>query len=101
LIKCLPTALVAVLAARERELESHVLENGEEREKVVGLEYEPERFAPETRPLTLGHARNLVITDHDPAARRDVERPEQAEQGRLATAARPDDGQAFALPDRK
>ena len=47
----LEAALVAVAGAMQRELQAHVLDRGEERQQVVGLEHEPELVTAQTSAL--------------------------------------------------
>ena len=79
------------VGAVQRELQADVLDRGEERQQVVGLEDEPELVAAQARALALGQARDLVPADRHAAGGRRLEPADQAEQRRLPAAARPGD----------
>jgi hypothetical protein len=88
----LPGPCRAILVADEGELELDVLGRSEEGQQVVGLEDEADRMPPELGPPGIGERRDLALSDPDPSGRRWLQSPDEAEEGRLATAARADDG---------
>ena len=71
-----------LLVARARQLERnrHVLDRGQGRNQVVGLEHEADRATAEARELGLAQARHLHAVHRDRARTRRVQASQQAEQ---------------------
>ena len=51
---------------------------------------------PQVRPLTLAHGRNILAEDRELSSRRDIESTDEIQEGGLAAAAGPDNGQQIA-----
>jgi hypothetical protein len=79
----------------------HVLERGQRRQQVKGLEDEPDARSPQPRQVVLAQRGDVDAVDQDAPARGRVEPGDQPEQRRLAAAGRADDRDHPALGDRQ
>ena len=79
------------LAAGERHRQRDVLDRGQRRNEVVGLEDEAEAVAADLRQLLVGKRAEVDVADVDVTARERVEPGEAVQQRRLARARRTHD----------
>src|SRR5690606_24091407 len=77
----------------------HVLQRGALREEMVHLEYETDFLRTDPGDLVLGEPAGVGPVDDDLALRGRVERAEEIEEGALAAARRPHDGEALPRLD--
>ena len=76
-----------------------VLEDGELRDEVVGLEDETDPASTHLRQLVIGHPGNIFIAQEIGAGSRSVQATEQVQHGRLAGSRRTHDGQVRTAGD--
>src|ERR1700680_3674030 len=94
-------ARVARADVLEQEWHLHVLDRGEHRQQVEGLEDKAHVLAPVRGASSVGHLGEVLAIDHDLPAIEAIEAGETVEQGGLAGAGRPDDGDHLATFDLK
>ena len=77
----------------------HVVEHGAVGQQVEGLEDEPDGLRAQHGALVVVELAHVDAVDEVGARRLAVEAAEDVQQGRLARARHPDDGQRLAVPD--
>jgi hypothetical protein len=95
-------AALAALAPRRAAVEQRhfdVLEHGELRDQVEGLEDESDRPVADPRQAIVIQPRDVLAVEHVASARGAVETPEDVHQRGLARARCADDAHEFAAPD--
>ena len=91
----------ATLFAAQLKRHLHVFPCGERRNQLERLKDEAHLGATQLRPLVLVERTELLAVEMDGATRRAVEPGEQSEQGGLAAARWPDDGEKAARLERE
>ena len=85
-----------VVPARELERQHHVLQGGEARNELEGLEHEAHQPAPQAGAPVLVQGGQVGAVEPDTPRGGEVQAGEEREQGRLAGAGFPDDRQGLA-----
>jgi hypothetical protein len=83
------------------ERQHHVLDRRHLRQQLEGLEDEAEVLGTPPGASILVPGEKIILVHGQPAAARQIQARQQAEQGRLAGAGRPGDGNRLALLDRE
>src|SRR5215203_3172871 len=94
-----PLAGLRRLAAGDQERKLDVLDRGEDRDQVVGLEDEAHLLGPKARPPPVGHALYGLAVHVDLAVGEVVEPGEDVQQRGLPRSGRPHDGDHLPAPD--
>jgi hypothetical protein len=81
--------------------ELHVLEGGEHRDEVEGLEDEADLLGPQVAQSVVAERRDVGVADPDAPGGRVVEAADQVEERRLPGAGGPRDGEELARLDGK
>ena len=97
----LPRLRLGVVLVGKLERQHHVLERGERRQKLEGLEYEPDAAPTQLRALVFIEGKQARALDVHFARARRVETGEDRKQRRFARTGGADDGHRLPARDRE
>ncbi len=86
---------------RQQQRQFDVLEGGQDRDQVIGLEDEADVVGPPAGDLRLAQVAEILAVDDDLAPGGPVEPGDQVQERRLARARRPHQREVLAFADRE